>query len=136
MQIEFYGATSDVTGSCHILRTGDHTLLLDSGMIQGRREEMERNRRPFPFDPNEISAVILSHGHIDQSGRIPLLVKQGYGGPIYAQNATVDLCDILLQDSADLQEKDAEYTNKRRQRKNKPPVEPLYRVSGRMQRAA
>ena len=128
MQIEFYGATSGVTGSCHILRTGDHTLLLDCGMIQGRREEMERNRRPFPFDPNGISAVVLSHGHIDHSGRIPLLVKQGYDGPIYAQNATVDLCDILLQDSAHLQEKDAEYTNKRRQRRNKPPVEPLYTV--------
>ena len=129
MQIEFYGATSGVTGSCHIIRANGHTILLDCGMIQGRREEMERNRRPFPFPVEEISAVVLSHGHIDHSGRIPLLVKQGYQGPVYAQNATVDLCEILLQDSAFLQEKDAQYENKWRQRKNKPLIEPLYTVA-------
>ncbi|MET0012394.1 MAG: MBL fold metallo-hydrolase [Sedimenticola sp.] len=128
MEVEFYGAASGVTGSCHIVRTGNRTILLDCGLIQGRREEMEKNRRPFPFSPDEISAVILSHGHIDHSGRIPLLVKQGYQGPIYAQNATADLCDILLQDSAFLQEKDAQYTNKRLKRKKKPLIEPLYMV--------
>ena len=128
MQIEFYGATSGVTGSCHILRANGHTVLLDCGLIQGRREEMERNRRPFPFHPDEIGAVVLSHGHIDHSGRIPLLVKQGYSGPIYAQNATVDLCEILLQDSAHLHERDAEYANKRRQREGSPTVEPLYTI--------
>ncbi|MET0106152.1 MAG: MBL fold metallo-hydrolase [Sedimenticola sp.] len=128
MEVEFYGAASGVTGSCHIVRTGNRTILLDCGLIQGRREEMEKNRRPFPFSPDEISAVILSHGHIDHSGRIPLLVKQGYQGPIYAQNATADLCDILLQDSAFLQEKDAQYTNKRLKRKKKPLIEPLYTV--------
>lgn len=126
MHIEFYGATSGVTGSCHIVRANGHTILLDCGLIQGRRKEMERNARPFPFAPDEIDAVVLSHGHIDHSGRVPLLVKQGYQGPIYAQNATVDLCDILLQDSAHLHEKDAEYENRWRARKNKPPVEPLY----------
>ena len=129
MHIEFYGATSGITGSCHILRANGHTVLLDCGLIQGRREEMEKNRQPFPFSVNEISAVVLSHGHIDHSGRIPLLVKQGYQGPIYAQNATVDLCDILLQDSAFLQEKDAQYENKWRQRKKKPLIEPLYTVA-------
>jgi metallo-beta-lactamase family protein len=128
MHIEFYGATSGVTGSCHILHANGHTVLLDCGMIQGRRQEMERNRRPFPFDPDDISAVVLSHGHIDHSGRIPLLVKQGYRGPVYAQNATVDLCGILLQDSAHLQEKDAEYENKWRARKKQPPIEPLYTI--------
>lgn len=128
MHIEFYGATGGVTGSCHILRANGHTVLLDCGLIQGRREETERNRRPFPFAPEDISAVVLSHGHIDHSGRIPLLVKQGYQGPVYAQNATVDLCDILLQDSAHLHEKDAEYENKWRKRKNKPAIEPLYTV--------
>ncbi|MCU7802997.1 MAG: MBL fold metallo-hydrolase [Candidatus Thiodiazotropha sp. (ex Lucinoma annulata)] len=128
MHIEFYGATSGITGSCHILRANGETVLLDCGLIQGRREEMEKNRRPFPFSPREISAVVLSHGHIDHSGRIPLLVKQGYQGPIYAQNATVDLCDILLQDSAYLQEKDAQYENKWRKRKKKPFIEPLYTV--------
>ncbi|MCU7797477.1 MAG: MBL fold metallo-hydrolase [Candidatus Thiodiazotropha sp. (ex Myrtea spinifera)] len=128
MQIEFYGATSGITGSCHILRANGHTILLDCGLIQGRREEMEKNRRPFPFSMDEISAVVLSHGHIDHSGRIPLLVKQGFQGPVYAQNATVDLCDILLQDSAFLQEKDAQYENKWRKRKKKPFIKPLYTV--------
>lgn len=128
MHIEFYGATSGITGSCHILHANGETILLDCGLIQGRREEMEKNRRPFPFSPGEISAVVLSHGHIDHSGRIPLMVKQGYQGPIYMQNATGDLCDILLQDSAYLQEKDAQYENKWRQRKKKPLIEPLYTV--------
>ncbi len=128
MHIEFYGATSGVTGSCHILRVVDKTILLDCGLIQGRREEIEKNRRPFPFSVAEIDAVVLSHGHIDHSGRIPLLVKQGYQGPIYTQNATADLLDILLQDSAYLQEKDAQYENKWRKRKNKPFIEPLYTV--------
>lgn len=128
MQIEFYGAASGVTGSCHIIRVGGQTLLLDCGLIQGRREETAKNSRPFPFSPQQIDAVVLSHGHIDHSGRIPLLVKQGYTGPIYAQNATVDLCDILLQDSASLQERDARYENKWRARKKKPPVEPLYTI--------
>jgi metallo-beta-lactamase family protein len=128
MHIEFYGASSGVTGSCHILRANGHTVLLDCGLIQGRRKEMERNRRPFPFEPDEISAVVLSHGHIDHSGRIPMLVKQGYRGPIYAQNATVDLCEILLLDSAHLHERDAEYENKWRARKKQDPIEPLYTV--------
>ena len=129
MHIEFYGATSGITGSCHIIRANGQLVLLDCGLIQGRREETERNHLPFPFAPEEISAVVLSHGHIDHSGRIPLLVKQGYQGPVYAHNATCDLCRILLQDSASLQERDAQYENKWRQRKGKPLVEPLYTVS-------
>jgi metallo-beta-lactamase family protein len=128
MHIEFYGATSGITGSCHILRANGHLLLLDCGLIQGRREVEAKNREPFPFSADEISAVVLSHGHIDHSGRLPLLAKQGYQGPIYAQNATCDLCEILLQDSASLQERDAQYENKWRKRKNKPPIEPLYSV--------
>jgi metallo-beta-lactamase family protein len=104
-------------------------ILLDCGLIQGPREAELKNREPFPFSPGDISAVVLSHGHIDHSGRIPLLVKQGYQGPVYAHNATCDLCRILLQDSATLQERDAQYENKWRQRKGKPLVEPLYTVS-------
>jgi metallo-beta-lactamase family protein len=129
MQIEFYGATNGVTGSCHILRANGRLILLDCGLIQGPREAELKNREPFPFSPGDISAVVLSHGHIDHSGRIPLLVKQGYLGPVYAHNATCDLCRILLQDSATLQERDAQYENKWRQRKGKPLVEPLYTVS-------
>lgn len=128
MHIEFYGATSGITGSCHILRANGQLVLLDCGLIQGRRDVEARNREPFPFLPNKISAVVLSHGHIDHSGRIPLLIRQGYRGPIYAQNATCDLCKIMLQDSASLQERDAEYENKWRNRKKKPLIEPLYTI--------
>ncbi|TFH08740.1 MAG: MBL fold metallo-hydrolase [Nitrosomonadales bacterium] len=128
MHIEFYGATSGITGSCHILRANDHLVLLDCGLIQGRRHVEARNREPFPFSPDKISAVVLSHGHIDHSGRIPLLVKQGYRGPLYAQNATCDLCKIMLQDSASLQERDAEYENKWRNREKKSLIEPLYTI--------
>ena len=128
MHIEFYGATSGITGSCHILRLDNQLILLDCGLIQGRRDIEALNREPFPFHPDEISAVVLSHAHIDHSGRLPLLVRQGYTGPIYAQNATKDLCDIMLQDSAYLQERDAQYENKWRKRKNKPEIEPLYTV--------
>jgi metallo-beta-lactamase family protein len=129
MEIEFYGAASGVTGSCHILRANGQVILLDCGLIQGPREVEQKNREPFPFAPQEISAVVLSHGHIDHSGRIPLLVKQGYDGPIYAHNATCDLCRILLKDSASLQQRDAEYENKWRKRKGRPLVEPLYSVA-------
>ena len=129
MHIEFYGATSGITGSCHIIQANGKTVLLDCGLIQGRREAMEQNRQPFPFATKEIDAVVLSHGHIDHSGRIPLLVKQGYQGPIYTQNATADLCEVLLLDAAYLQEKDAEYENKWRKRKKKPLIEPLYTVA-------
>ena len=114
MEIEFYGAASGVTGSCHILRVGQHRVLLDCGLIQGSREEEERNREPFPFDPAGIDAVVLSHAHLDHSGRLPLLVQQGFRGPIYTQNATRDLCDVLWQDAAGLEERDAEYHNRRR----------------------
>ena len=134
MQLEFYGAAGMVTGSCHILRVNGQQILLDCGMIQGRREDEERNREPFPFDPKNIDAVVLSHAHIDHSGRLPLLVKRGYSGPIYAQNATKDLCQILLEDSASLSERDAEYVNRKRKKykgkdraKDFPLVEPLYR---------
>ena len=111
------------------MRTMKSLILLDCGLIQGRREIEALNREPFPFSLDEISAVVLSHAHIDHSGRLPLLIKQGYTGPIYAQNATADLCDIMLQDSAFLQQRDADYENKWRKRKNKPEIEPLYSVN-------
>ena len=124
MEIEFYGAVSGVTGSCHVLEVGHHRLLLDCGLIQGSREEEEGNRQPFPFDPAGIDAVILSHAHLDHSGRLPLLVQQGFRGPIYTQNATRDLCDVLWQDAAGLEERDAEYHSHRRPGTG--PVAPLY----------
>ena len=132
MELEFFGAAGEVTGSCHILRVNGKQLLLDCGMIQGSPEQEARNRDPFPFKAEDIDAVVLSHAHIDHSGRLPLLVKRGYRGPIYCHNATKDLCGILLEDSASLAERDAEWANRKRRQKKKhldrPPVEPLYTV--------
>lgn len=98
MEIQFLGAAGEVTGSCHLLQVGNHRLLLDCGLIQGGRKDEARNREPFSFDPKSIDAVILSHAHIDHSGRIPLLVKSGFDGPVYTHKATADLCCILLDD--------------------------------------
>ncbi|MDH3219366.1 MAG: MBL fold metallo-hydrolase [Gammaproteobacteria bacterium] len=129
MHIEFHGAAGEVTGSCHLIEVGNHRILLDCGMIQGGREAEARNARPFAFDPGAIDAVVLSHAHIDHSGRIPFLVKSGFGGPIYTQKASRDLCRIMLRDSAFLNEKDAEWANRKRERKGMKPVEPLYTVA-------
>ncbi len=126
MELEFFGAAGEVTGSCHILRINGHQLLLDCGLIQGGRRNEARNRDPFPFQAAELDAVVLSHAHIDHSGRLPLLVKRGFSGPIYAQNASRDLCRILLADAAHLQEMDAEHENRRRERKGLSKVKPLY----------
>jgi metallo-beta-lactamase family protein len=123
------GATGEVTGSCHLVRAGRYQILLDCGMYQGSRDEESRNEDPFPFDVNEIDAVVLSHAHIDHSGRIPLLVKRGFRGPVYAQRATRDLCAIMLEDAAHLNERDAEWENERRIPKGLAPIEPLYRVA-------
>ena len=124
MELEFYGATGRVTGSCHILRACGFTVLLDCGLVQGSPEDEAINREPFPFDPSAIDAVVLSHGHIDHSGRLPLLVKRGFRGPIYTQNATIDLCRVLLKDSASLSEHDA----MRRRRHGREDAKPLYTV--------
>jgi metallo-beta-lactamase family protein len=129
MEVEFFGATGEVTGSCHIVRAGGRQLLLECGMVQGDRRAAERNREDFPVDPAELDAVVLSHAHIDHSGRLPLLVQRGYRGPIYAQAVTRDLCAIMLEDSARLAEADAENENRKRQRKELPAVKPLFTVA-------
>ena len=106
IEIEFFGATGEVTGSCHLVTVGKHKILVDCGLIQGRSKDEERNREPFPFDPASIDAVVLSHAHIDHSGRLPLLVKSGFRGSIYTHRACRDLCRIMLKDSAFINEKD------------------------------
>lgn len=111
MHITFYGATREVTGSCHCLTSGDDHILLDLGMFQGRRKETEAKNRVLPFDPKIITNMILSHAHIDHSGRIPLLTRSGFGGRIYTTRATADACAYLLLDSAKIQEGDASYLN-------------------------
>ena len=124
MEIEFYGATRRVTGSCHVLRANGFTVLLDCGLVQGSRDDEALNREPFPFDPASIDAVVLSHGHIDHSGRLPHLVNLGFRGKIHTHHATIELCRILLKDSAMLAGHDALY----RQRHGEPDAEPLYTV--------
>jgi metallo-beta-lactamase family protein len=127
MQLEFYGGAGEVTGSCHIVTVGGRRLLLDCGMIQGGIDPDQRNRADFPFDPARVDAVILSHAHIDHSGRLPLLRKRGFRGPIYANPACRDLVRILLADSATMQERDAERENRKRANEGRRgPVEPLY----------
>ncbi len=128
MELEFYGASGRITGSCHILRINGRRILLDCGLVQGLPEDEAVNRDAFPFDPRTIDAVVLSHGHIDHSGRLPLLVKRGFNGPIYTHPATRDLALVLLQDSARLNERDAEYENRLRQKKKMSLLEPLYTV--------
>ncbi|MCP5145703.1 MAG: MBL fold metallo-hydrolase [Gammaproteobacteria bacterium] len=126
MRLRFYGAAGEVTGSCHILEVGEQRILLDCGMIQGSARDEARNSNPFPFKLDDINAVVLSHAHVDHSGRLPLLVKRGYRGPIHAHRATRDLCRILLRDSASLAERDADYQNRRRARKGLQPIDVLY----------
>lgn len=125
MELEFFGAAGEVTGSCHILRVDGRELLLDCGMVQGDPDADDRNRAPFPFEPGALDAVILSHTHIDHCGRLPLLVKRGYRGPIYTNAACADLLPILLRDSAQLAARDAERSNRWRDPKLQP-VRPLY----------
>jgi len=113
MHLQFYGAAGEVTGSCHILTVGGRTLLLDCGLIQGGDDPDTRNRAPFPFDAAKIDAVVLSHAHIDHCGRLPLLRKRGFRGPIYATAACRDLARILLADSASMAEREAERFRRR-----------------------
>ena len=128
MKLTFHGAAREVTGSCHLLEVAGRRILLDCGMIQGGRERHERNREPFPFDPAELDFVILSHAHIDHSGRLPLLCKRGFKGKILSTEATAHLCRIMLADSGRIQEEDAKWKIKRlkKQRKDFSWVTPLY----------
>lgn len=127
MKIKFCGAARTVTGSQHLLQINGKKILLDCGLYQGRREEAYEVNKNFLFDAQDIHAVILSHAHIDHSGNLPSLVRQGFSGSIYATSATRDLCAIMLQDSAHIQVKDTEFVNKKRKKKNLSPFNPLYR---------
>jgi metallo-beta-lactamase family protein len=130
MQLEFFGAAGEVTGSCHILRVGGRQLLLDCGMIQGGAEPQRRNRLPFPFEASQIDAVVLSHVHIDHCGRLPLLYKRGYRGPVYTNPACADLLPILLKDSADLMLREAERANRDGREERATPLYELEHVEG------
>ena len=124
-ELQFLGAARQVTGSLYRIRTDRSQILLECGLVQGSREAEAQNAAEFPFAVDDIDAVVLSHAHIDHSGRVPLLTKRGYTGPVYAQTATRALCDIMLPDSGYLNEKDAEWENRRRTNRNGR-VLPLY----------
>lgn len=128
MQIQFWGAAREVTGSRHLLKVNGKQILLDCGLFQGHRKEADAKNRDFGFDPSKLDAVILSHAHIDHSGGLPYLVKNGFKGPIFSTFATRDLCNYMLLDSAFIQEKDVEYINKKMTKKKQALVEPLYTV--------
>lgn len=123
--LTFYGAAGTVTGSKHLVRSGDRTLLLDCGLFQGLKELRLRNWAEPPFDPRTLDAVVLSHAHIDHSGYLPLLVKLGFRGPIYCTTGTADLLRVLLPDSSHLMEEEAEYANRRGYSKHHPAL-PLF----------
>jgi metallo-beta-lactamase family protein len=126
MKITFYGAAQEVTGSMHLIEVNDRRILLDCGMFQGHRDEAYERNLHFPFDPASIDVLVLSHAHIDHSGNIPNLVKQGFKGNIWCTAATRNLCAYMLMDSGHIQEADVEYVNKKRKREGQTPVEPLY----------
>jgi metallo-beta-lactamase family protein len=127
VKITFFGATKTVTGSMHLIETNGSKILLDCGLYQGRREEARTINRTIPFDWKGITALVLSHAHIDHSGNIPSLVRNGYDRAIHSTHATRDLCSAMLTDSAHIQEKEAEYLNLRKQRRGEnEKIEPLY----------
>lgn len=128
MQLTFLGATMGVTGSCFLVEAGERKMLVDCGMFQGSKIMTAFNRRPFAVEPGLIDCVLLTHAHIDHSGLLPKLCKEGFRGPIYATKATIELCSIMLPDSAHIQEFDAEIETRKGKRAGRPVTEPLYTV--------
>ena len=126
--LTFYGATTGVTGSAYLLRTNHSKILIECGLIQGTYDEEKSNRSPFPFSTTELDTVILSHAHLDHSGRIPKLFADQYNGPVYMTQPTCELLEIMLKDAAFLEQRDVEWENKRRQRSGEEEILPLYTV--------
>jgi len=126
MRLHFMGAAQTVTGSAHLLEVNGHRLLMDCGLFQGPRKEAIKRNSEFGFEIDKLDSVLLSHAHIDHSGKLPNLVKQGYSGPIHAQNATAHLSELMLQDSGHIQESSVRHVNRRRAKRGEAPIEPLY----------
>jgi metallo-beta-lactamase family protein len=128
MKLTLHGAAQTVTGSKHLLEVNGKLILLECGLFQGKRQKTYEYNLNFDFDPHTLDAIILSHAHIDHSGNLPNLVKNGYQGPIFSTHATRDLAEIMLKDSGHIHEYDAHYVNKQRQKQGLPPIEPLYTI--------
>ena len=126
VRLTFHGAARIVTGSCYLIETGQSRLLIDCGMFQGSKTERELNYRDFPFDPRGITALVLTHAHIDHTGLVPKLVKHGFANPIHATAATADLCSVMLPDSAFIQETEVKQLNERNRKRGIAEVEPIY----------
>lgn len=126
MHLECFGAAGEVTGSCHLVTVEGRRILIDCGLFQGGRDADVQNFSPFPFDPFTVDAVVLSHAHIDHSGRLPLLVKAGFSGPIHTHHASVDLCAVMLRDAAFIHEKEVEWGNRKRERRGQKLLKPVY----------
>ena len=126
MKITAFGAAGTVTGSSYLVESVHSTLLVDFGMFQGAPELEALNVLPEGIDPGRLDAVLLTHAHLDHCGRLPLLSKNGYAGPIFATDATIDMAAIILRDSAKIQEGDAAYENRKRARDGRELVQPLY----------
>ncbi|MCX5654069.1 MAG: MBL fold metallo-hydrolase [Planctomycetota bacterium] len=129
MKLTFVGGVGEVTGSSHLLETPAGRMIIDCGMFQGHRLEAAEKNQRFPFNPRELHSVVLSHAHIDHSGRLPLLHSRGFNGNVYMTSATRDLAAIMLRDSAHIQQADVDYINKKRARTGEEPVPPLYTIS-------
>jgi metallo-beta-lactamase family protein len=127
LNLSFLGGAGTVTGSKYLIEQGDHRLLVDCGLFQGFKALRLKNWAPFPVEPRSIDAVVITHAHLDHSGALPLLIKQGFQGPIFCSQATADLCAILLPDAGHLQEKDAEFANRHGFSRHKPAL-PLYTI--------
>lgn len=128
MKLSFLGAAGSVTGSRYLLEDKDEGILIDCGLFQGLKNLRLRNWQSFPVKPKSITSVILTHAHIDHSGYLPLLSKEGFKGEIYCSKATRELCKLLLEDSAHLQEQDADYANRKGFSKHNP-ARPLYETN-------
>ena len=126
MELTFLGATGTVTGSKYFLKAADKRILIDCGLFQGLKQLRLKNWAALPVNPKEIDYVVLTHAHIDHSGYLPLLVKNGFSGKVYCSEATSDLCEVLLLDAAHLQEEEARYANKSGFSKHNPAFPPVY----------
>jgi metallo-beta-lactamase family protein len=126
MKIYFHGATGDVTGSAYHVVTKHASVLIDCGLFQGRKTERQKNRRKAKLEGGRLDAVLLTHGHLDHVGRLPLLTRNGYEGPIFATRATIELATLILRDSLSLQKQDLKRENQKRARSGLPPLEPLF----------